>query len=407
MNAPPQGPGPAPAAESQPRTIVFVDDEEAILSSLRSLFRRSGHHLHAFGNAREALQFVSSVHVDLVISDLRMPEMTGVEFLNRVAAVNPGAVRLILSGYEDKTIVMNALAKGLAQHFILKPWNDPELKALVEQSLARLSDLRRQRLEKILGSIDSIPSSPNFQSKLHELLSRTNVSLDILAKEIETNPPIVAKLLRVANSVYYSSRKSVTTVREAVTFIGTEYVAGLVAAMEAFHGFNNTSSAMAEEQIDALWTQAVKRSTIVKLIVKQWPGFGPANQVHIASLLQDIGFAVRMCSEEEKYAQFIELCNGGAMTRYEADASVFGITHDDVGAALLEYWNLPSDIVSGVAQHHRRCEGNAFVQVLQIAGILEGSDPLAPHDPAITPLVSEWREKIASELPAELTTEKP
>jgi HD-like signal output (HDOD) protein/CheY-like chemotaxis protein len=388
----------APAVQgSHQHIIVFVDDEEAILAALQSLFRKSGHSIHTFTSAADALEFIARAHVDLVVSDLRMPVMTGVEFLNHVAGVNPQAVRLILSGYEDKSIVMNALAKGLAQHFILKPWDDTALRALVQQSLARLGELRRQRLATVLGSIDSLPSPPRFQARLHGLLARPNVSLDLLAREIETNPPIVAKLLRVANSVYYASRKSVTSVRDAVTFIGTEYVAGLVAAMEVFHGFSGNSSSGVDEQIEILWSQALKRSSIARSIAEQWPGLGSPHQVHVASLLQDVGFAVRLCSDTEKYAQFTRMYNDGSMTRYEADASVFGITHDDVGAALLEYWNLPSEIVKAVAHHHRLSEGNAAVQILQIAEILDDTDSCAPHDPAVNALVPIWRTRIKHE----------
>ena len=386
------------APATRPQTIVFVDDEEAILASLRSLFRKSGHALHTFTSAADALEFIKRTPVDLIISDLRMPVMTGVEFLNHVTAVNTQAVRVVLSGYEDKTIVMNALAQGLAHHFVLKPWDDAALKTLVYQSLTRLGDLRRQHLEDILGSIDSLPSPPKFQAKLRALLARDNVSLDDLAREIEGNPPIVAKLLRVANSVYYAARKSVTSVREAVAFIGTEYVAGLVSAMEVFHNFSNSSGNNVNDQIEILWSQAIKRSSIARSIADRWPGPGSPHQAHVASLLQDIGFAVRLCTDPGKYAEYTRLRQSGVMTLYEADASVFGITHDDVGAALLEYWNLPSEIVEAVAHHHRRSEGDALVQILQIAEILDGTDPSAPHDPEINGLISGWREKLKSEL---------
>jgi HD-like signal output (HDOD) protein len=386
-----------PAQESRQHTVVFVDDEEAILSSLRSLFRKSGHNLHTFTSAAAALEFVQKTPVDLIISDLRMPGMTGVEFLNHVTAITPQTVRLILSGYEDKTIVMNALAKGLAQHFVLKPWNDAELRALVHQSLVRLGDLRRQRLESALGSIDNLPSPPKFHESLNRLLARSDVSTDTLSREIETSPPIVAKLLRVANSVYYSSRKSVTNVRDAVTFIGTDYVAGLVAAMEAFQGLGKNAGGNFSDEIEQLWSRAVRRSSIVKQIAERWPGLGSPQQVHIASLLQDIGFAVRMCSDPERYARYTQLCKEGVHASYDADGGVFGITHDDVGAALLEYWNLPPEIVHGVATHHRRAGGEALVQILQIAEAIEGSDPSAPHDPGVNGLIADWKKKLAQE----------
>ncbi len=128
------------AAEAKPRSVVFVDDEEAILASLRSLFRHEGYTLHLFTRAAEALEFLAKNSVDVVVSDMRMPEITGVEFLNLVSGQQPEAIRMILSGYEDKAIAVEALARGLAQQFIMKPWNDQALRTLLSESIKKKDD---------------------------------------------------------------------------------------------------------------------------------------------------------------------------------------------------------------------------------------------------------------------------
>jgi len=393
------GGGPPPGQRGA-LCIVFLDDEEAILASLRSLFRREGYHMHFFSNGQEALEFIRKMPADILVSDLRMPGMTGIEFLNHASAVNPHAIRIILSGYEDKSVVLNALAKGLAQHYVLKPWDDKNLTSIVAESLQRLQELRRRRLEEVLGSINALPSPPRFHVRLQAMLGGADVSIDAIAGEIETSPPIVAKLLRVANSVYYAARKSVTSVREAVIFIGTEYIAGLVTAMEAFQGFGGAMGSEAQARIEILWGQAFRRAVIAKSIAEKWRGFDAPHLVHITSLLQDIGIAVRLCSEQEKFIRYQQLCDEKLMSPYEADKSVFGITHDDVGASLLEYWNLPREIVNGVARHHRPAGGDVLTLIVQIAGILSGDEPAAPRDPEAIDLAVVWREKVAQEVKA-------
>lgn len=374
--------------------IVFVDDEEAILAALRSLFRKGGYSTHAFSQATDALEFIGRVPADIIISDLRMPVMTGIEFLNHASAINPQAVRIMLSGYEDKSVVMSALSKGLAQHYVLKPWEDDALRDLVRHSLEVLSSQRKERLTGILGSIDTLPAPPQFHAKVHEVLDRDGSSINDIAAVIEKSPPIVAKLLRVANSVYYGSRKTISSIHEAVFFIGTEYVVGLVAAIEAFHGFACASRPECVSIVEILWADAVERSSIAKRIAVQWPGCETPEAVYVASLLQDIGQAVLLCFDPDRFVAYQQACEAGDMKNAGAERAFFGNSHDAVGAALLEYWNFPPAIVGAVSKHHVRTGGEMIPQILQLAELLQQGDRAIVHDPALDGMVDLWREKV-------------
>jgi HD-like signal output (HDOD) protein len=378
--------------------VVFVDDEEPILASLRSLFRRTRYSTSVFTQAAAAIEFLKRVPADLVISDLRMPVITGIEFLNQVSAINPHAVRVILSGYEDKSIVMNALSKGLAHHYMLKPWNDLELRQLVDQSLERLETLRRQRLEGILRSIETLPSPPSFHVNIQTVLAREGSSVYDIAREVEKSPPIVAKLLRVSNSIYFASRKAITSVQDAVFFIGTEYIAGLVAAIEAFHSFPSDNDPHVAEEIQKLWLASFHRALIAKKIAEKWPGFSEFDTVFVASLLQDIGCAVFMCFEPEAYKEYADAIHDGLMAPLKAEEKIFGHSHSTVGAALLEYWNLPPPVVQAVARQHQTSDTDALIQILQLADILQNSLEAVQHDPVVEKMLPSWRETLHNEL---------
>lgn len=142
--------------------IMLVDDEENILNALRRLLivplAAGGEKpvVETFVSPRKALDRAGEgVAFDAVISDYRMPEMNGVDFLNAFQAIQPNAARLILSGYADFDALLGAINQARIYRFIAKPWHDSDLRAAVEQALAhhglllenqRLADeLRAQR----------------------------------------------------------------------------------------------------------------------------------------------------------------------------------------------------------------------------------------------------------------------
>ncbi len=128
--------------------ILCVDDEQNILNSLRRLFLDESYEILTATSGREALDILKEKPVDVIISDERMPEMTGVEFLSLTKNVYPDAVRIMLSGYAEPRAMENAINEGGIYKFIAKPWDDGDLQAAVRQSL----ELRRFIKEKGSGS---------------------------------------------------------------------------------------------------------------------------------------------------------------------------------------------------------------------------------------------------------------
>ena len=145
------------ARQERRRTLLIVDDEEHIVSSLRRLLRSSGYTIVTAGNGAEALAKLAEHEVDVVISDQRMPGMTGVELLRRVRELHPETVRIVLSGYTELQSITDAVNEGAIYKFLTKPWDDERLRAHVAEAFhrkemadenARLSsDLRRVNVD--------------------------------------------------------------------------------------------------------------------------------------------------------------------------------------------------------------------------------------------------------------------
>lgn len=130
-------------AELPAYTLLFVDDEPNVLKSLIRVFRQEKYHIHTAGNAEEALQQLARNSVQLIISDYKMPGMNGADLLKKVKATYPDTIRIMLTGHADANAVMGAINEGAVFKFILKPWNDDDLRVTVGLALEQY-DLRRR-----------------------------------------------------------------------------------------------------------------------------------------------------------------------------------------------------------------------------------------------------------------------
>ncbi len=126
-------------------TLLLVDDEPNILKALGRLFRSTGHELLTAGGGEDALRILGEHTVSLIVSDQRMPGMTGAEMLQRAREIQPGAVRIMLTGYTDIQAAMQAINAGAVYRFLTKPWDDRALLDTVVEALADL-DMRREHV---------------------------------------------------------------------------------------------------------------------------------------------------------------------------------------------------------------------------------------------------------------------
>jgi serine/threonine-protein kinase len=132
--APASAPASAPAADGGKKArILFVDDEERILTALRSVFR-AGYHVFTATNGQEALEFAKKFQPHVVVSDQRMPGMTGVELLRQLKDAAPASVRLLLTGYSDLAAIVGSINEGEVFRFVSKPWDNQEIQDIVGEA---------------------------------------------------------------------------------------------------------------------------------------------------------------------------------------------------------------------------------------------------------------------------------
>lgn len=140
-------------------TLLFVDDEPSILSALRRLFRPHGYRILVAESGAAGLEILEKEAVDLVISDMRMPEMDGATFLKNVRKRWPQVMRILLTGYADITSTVAAINEGEIYRYISKPWDDNEIVLVVSEAL------ERRRLEQENRRLSELTQRQNEELK--------------------------------------------------------------------------------------------------------------------------------------------------------------------------------------------------------------------------------------------------
>ena len=105
------------------RTILLVDDENNIISALKRTLRRDGYSILTANSGKEGLALLTQYEVGVIVSDQRMPLMSGVEFLRKVKLLYPKSLRIVLSGYTELESVTGAINEGAICKFLTKPWD--------------------------------------------------------------------------------------------------------------------------------------------------------------------------------------------------------------------------------------------------------------------------------------------
>ncbi len=134
-----------PPAKAEAYRILLVDDEPGVLNALRRVFRQESYEITTSPTALDACEKVSNTHFHLMITDYMMPGMSGAELLREAKKIRPEMIRIMLTGHADTSAVMGAVKDGAVYKFILKPWNDDDLRVTVALALEQYELIQKNR----------------------------------------------------------------------------------------------------------------------------------------------------------------------------------------------------------------------------------------------------------------------
>lgn len=184
--------------ERPPRTLLLVDDEVNILSALKRLLRPDNYTILTANSGKEGLKILTNHEVDVIVSDQRMPGMTGVEFLGRAKELYPDTVRIVLSGYSELQSVTDAVNEGAIYKFLMKPWEDGQLRAHIEEAFRRkemADENRRLDLEVRTANFELAVANRRLEEisqQQQQQIRRDEVSLHVVREALQYMPlPVI------------------------------------------------------------------------------------------------------------------------------------------------------------------------------------------------------------------------
>ena len=216
---------------SAPATLLLVDDEPSILSALRRLFRPQGYRVLTAESGAAALDLVREHTLDLVISDMRMPEMDGAKLLEKLRYLQPHAVRILLTGYADISSTVAAINGGEIHRYIAKPWDDNDLTLIVRDALdqqllkrenTRLLALTQAQNEELKGLNTSLEDKVKQRtSEIEQINSFLNLVNDKLKQNFLVSIKVFSGLMELRGGVMSGhSRRVADLARKLATKLG-------------------------------------------------------------------------------------------------------------------------------------------------------------------------------------------
>lgn len=204
--------------------------------------------------------------------------------------------------------------------------------------------LTRIKTEALLERMEQMPSHPSVAMRVLWLTDDPRTTIESLAQATELDPILTAQLLRIANSAYYSLRTPVTNVPRAIMVLGFSTVRALATA--SMSGLRSSKHPIPTE----FWEHAAAVANACQLVGGRYDV--PSSDAFALGLLHDLGSGLLFMADEEAWATVSEQAAGGGSLEKE----LFGVTHQDIGARVLDAWRFPRDFVEAVARHHHRLE---------------------------------------------------
>ncbi|MGD9948099.1 MAG: HDOD domain-containing protein [Desulfobulbus sp.] len=335
------------------KSILFVDDEPNVLSGLQRMFRvlRHEHDFHFLESGQAALDFMAEHVVDVIVSDMRMPGMDGAKLLQRVQIEYPHVIRIMLTGQADEESILRTV--GVVHQFIAKPSDSETLKGVLGRACALQDLMQDEQLKKLVAGIGNLPSLPTVYAQLQQKLRDPECSLADIAKIVEQDLAMSAKVLQLVNSAFFGLYKNIDSVARAVNLLGLDTVKALVLSVGVFTELQPTAESKSFS-LKTLWNHSMGVAAYAKIITQvETDSKEMIDEVFIAGFMHDIGKLLLFSNSQERYIETIGLARKEKWTADQAERVVLHATHGDVGGYLLGLWGLPSSVVETAAFHHR------------------------------------------------------
>jgi len=333
---------------SEKTRVIFVDDEPHVLNGLRRAMAGAMQNwdMSFCSGGEQALALMDQSPVDVVVSDMRMPEMDGAQLLEIVRNRYPATVRIILSGYADASSVLRTV--GPAHAYLAKPCDSRTLSEAIARPLALRRMMTCEGLHKALGGITHLPSLPEPFVRITEVLRSPDASIRAVADIVGQDIAMTAELLKLTNSAFFSIGAKITTPLQAARTLGLETIQALVLRIGIFRQFSSKDPDFA-----AMMTSLTNHSLAVGKLaeaIAEAEGADPitAKSAYCAGMFCHLGMLILLDAKPTEYRSVLAQATEQApLEALEEDT--FGASHAMLGAYLLGLWGFSEAVVEAVA----------------------------------------------------------
>lgn len=332
------------------KRILFVDDEPKVLEGVRRL-------LHAYRrdwdmvfvtSGQEALQKMAESQFDVLVTDVRMSQMSGIQLLTEVRDRYPQIVRMVLSGQADQDLTLSSVA--LAHQYLAKPCDAQTLRTTVDRAVSLHGVLEDPALKQVISRIHSLPSVPSIYEQLLKALQSPDVTPKQIGQIIAQDLAMTAKVLQLVNSSFFGLQRHISNPSDAVVYLGTQTVRSLALTVSVFSQFDVTR--VPSFSIERLRDRGILVGSLAREIAKSLslPKSG-VDDAFLGGVLHEIGKLILASNYPEEYEAAMTRAQTTGTQIQEAERAIFGTTHARVGAYLLWLWGLPPAITEIVAHY--------------------------------------------------------
>lgn len=361
------------------KRVLFVDDDTNILAGLQRSMRHEWE-MEFIDDPEVALEIFGRSPFDIVVSDMRMPQLDGADLLAEVKRIAPASIRIILSGHSDPAMIMKSV--GQTHQYLSKPCEPEKLKQTIERAYALKKLVASDTLRQLVSGLGELPSIPAVYQEIVACLQDPNASLNDIGGIVSKDVGMTAKILQLVNSAFFGVANPVTSVPQAVSFLGLDTVGALVLGHGIFSQYDALETSIFS--IDALWRYSEACAVMAKTVAeneKMPPKL--VDEAFLGGMLHDVGKLVLASERPEDYAEVLQRVGGHQEFSDDVEREILGATHGEVGAYLMGLWGLPDSIVEAVAYHEvpSLCHSDDF----GVFGVVHVASRLALHSDATDP----------------------
>lgn len=336
---------------SNVKKILFVDDEPKVLAGIQRQLRdrRDEWEMTFATSGPDALSRMDSESFDVVISDMKMPGMSGVEFLDAVRVKHPRTVRIILSGQSDQAQIERSTC--VAHQYLTKPCDRDVLRATVARACSLRDRMYGKRLFDIVSQISTLPSLPTVYAELQQELAGDDPSLARIGDIIASDIAMTTKLLQIVNSSFFGLAKEVENARQAAAYLGVRVLRPLALTSAVFSQF--AAFDLDGYTIESLTLHSMAVSSVAERIVADLGGDQRVRRhAMLAGAVHDVGQLILAQHRTEDFRRAVHNARESGRPLYLVEREILGSDHAALGAYLLGLWGFADTIVDAVALHH-------------------------------------------------------